>query len=63
MELYITRDSYGDLFLWDNLPGKGKYEWDNPLYETNYMRLPSKMFPEVKWSDKEPTKVKLIIEK
>ena len=29
----------------------------------NSMELDSSLFPEVKWSDDEPTKVKLIIEK
>ena len=30
---------------------------------TYSISLPSKLFPEVQWSDNEPTKVKLIIEK
>ena len=36
--------------------------WGYPS-NTNSMELNSCLFPEVKWSDEEPTKVKIIIDK
>lgn len=32
------------------------------MSRTNFMEIDKRLFPEVQWSDKEPTKVKLIID-
>lgn len=43
-------------------PNKYKYTWHNSM-AVEILMIGRSMFPEVKWSDKEPTKVKLIIDK
>ena len=53
----------GGLYLYYGYeePYKGKTHWD--ALTSDYLELDKDMFPEVQWSDNEPTKVKLEIEK
>ena len=62
-EILLARDENGDLYLYYGYeePYKGKTHWD--ALTSDYLELDKDMFPEVKWSDKEPTKVKLEIVK
>ena len=62
-QMWLTRDKDGSLFLsvWDK-PTKRKIDWAIPFHSHRY-EIDYTLFPEVKWSDNEPTKVKLIIEK
>ena len=48
--------------MYKNKPFKNKRaeQW---TCDGQYVFLPDNWFPEVKWSDDEPTKVKLVIEK
>ena len=61
---WVARDKQGDLYLYNEEPYKdNKYsEWligfDN---EGKYIEIDSKLFPQVKWEDEEPTKVELTI--
>lgn len=61
LEAWIARDYDGSLYIYTEKPQK--------LLETWYMRglglmkISDLLFPEVKWSDEEPTKVKIVIEK
>ena len=62
-EMWLTRDK--DDFLYLSIGGKPikrKVNWSTHRY-AYYIELDSCLFPEVQWSDEEPTKVKLIIEK
>ena len=63
-EMWLTRDENDTLTLWRIKPKKHVKSgyWNNPsdIYEAI---LDKRLFPEVKWSDEEPTKVKLVIEK
>lgn len=62
-QMWLTRDKDEGLFLSiGDKPIKRKIDWQIPVY-SKYYELDYTYFPEVKWSDKEPTKVKLIIEK
>lgn len=63
IDRWLTRDEDGALFLHigKEQPIKGKYTWSDDL--DNYIELDSSLFPEVQWSDAEPTNVKLIIDK
>ena len=61
-EMWIARDVDGTLFLFTQKPSKMNDRWAGIL-GTMRGDLPRTMFPEVQWSDEEPTKVKLIIEK
>ena len=56
MIFYILRNYYGY-----EEPYKDKTHWDS--LTSDYLELDNDMFPEVKWSDKEPTRVKLVIDK
>ena len=57
----ITRDKDGTLCLHigPEPPKKYKTVWDD--YFDNFIELDGSLFPEVQWSDEEPTKVKLVI--
>lgn len=63
-EMWLARDKNGKLFLFMDsvVPKKNKTIWVGKIF-SEIIQIPSHHFPEVKWSDKEPTKVKLIIEK
>ena len=63
-EFWLTRDEDGILTLWSLKPKKDKKRgyWNNAT-DTYECIFNSNSFPEVQWSDNEPTKVKLIIEK
>lgn len=62
-EMWLARDENGGLYLYYGYeePYKGKTHWDD--LTSDYLELDKDMFPEVKWSDDEPTKVKLEIVK
>ena len=61
-EMWVARDKSGSLYLFKVKPVKYQNVWSN-LSSKSLMPLNNKLFPEVKWSDEEPTKVKLVIEK
>ena len=54
--MWIARDADGSLWLFEEKPYKDKYVWYND--STNY-RINERLFPEVKWSDKEPRELVL----
>lgn len=62
IERWVARDKDGTLFMFigDNPPTKGESIWDD---NGDFVKIDCNLFPEVKWSDDEPTKVKLIIDK
>ena len=60
--MWLARDRDEDLWLFSQKPSKLKGSWAGIL-GTRRGELPGTMFPEVKWSDNEPTKVKLEIVK
>ena len=60
IELWAARDKDGKLYLYKDRPIKDKLVWYSPGFS---LVLASASFPEVQWSDKEPTKVKITIEK
>ena len=61
--MWLARDADGSLYLYYGYekPYKDKTHWDS--LTSDYLELDKDMFPEVKWSDEEPTKVKLVIDK
>lgn len=60
IELWVARDKSGTLYLYMVKPIKDKFIWYSPGFS---LVLASASLPEVKWSDDEPTKVKITIEK
>ena len=62
IERWIARDKDETLCLYwgENPPTKIEEIWD---YDSDYEEIDGSLFPEVKWSDDEPTKVKLVIDK
>ena len=60
IELWAARDKDGKLFLYRLKPLKDLTVWYSPGFS---LVLASASFPEIKWSDDEPTKVKITIEK
>ena len=60
--MWLARDRDEELWLFSQKPSKLKGSWAGIL-GTRRGELPGTMFPEVKWSDNEPTKVKLEIVK
>lgn len=63
IERWVARDKDGTLCLYigEEPPKKEKLVWDAEY--DDFIELGGSLFPEVKWSDKEPTKVKLVIDK
>lgn len=62
-EMWLARDSDRSLFLYIGCkPRKGVAVWIPPIKGQD-ISLNRDLFPEVQWSDEEPTKVKLVIDK
>ena len=61
IEAWVARDKDGSLYMYTDKPKKKSEFWHAP--KVGYVKLDDSLFPEVKWSDDEPTKVKLVIEK
>ena len=63
VDLWVARNKNGSLFLHvDQKPYKEGNWWELG-FSDYYFNLDPNLFPEVKWSDDEPTKVKLVIDK
>ena len=60
IESWAARDMDGKLFLYRDKPLKDLTVWYSPGFSLALGRTP---FPEIKWSDDEPTRVKITIEK
>ena len=64
IQAWIARDEDGELYLYTEKPRKDGDLWNVDIINSScLMELRSECFPEVKWSDEEPTKVKLTIAK
>ena len=63
IERWVARDKDGTLCLYigEEPPKKEKSVW-NAEYD-DFIELDGSLFKEVQWSDKDPTKVKLVIDK
>ena len=62
VKMWLAREQDGTLVLFfREKPEKKVRQWNNKT--DSWIEIYSHLFPEVKWSDEEPTKVKLIIEK
>lgn len=61
-EMWLARDKDGVLAMYELKPFKNKLteQW---ILGGRWSLLRDNWFPEVKWSDEEPTKVKLVIDK
>ena len=61
-EMWLAREQNGVLVLFfREKPEKKGSQWNNQI--DSWIEIDSHLFPEVQWSDKEPTKVKLVIDK
>ena len=61
IEAWVARDEDGILYMYPDKPQKRSYHWyPNKI---GYMKLDDSLFPEVQWSDEEPTEIKLSIKK
>lgn len=62
VHFYVARDKDGKLFMYEKEPLKDKLTGQWTLGGT-WGFIPKKLFPEVQWTDKESTKIKLVIDK
>ena len=63
-EMWLVRDEDGELAMYENKPFKDEYIKKWTLGGCGWWEiLPKNWFPEVKWSDEEPTKIKIVIDK
>lgn len=61
-KMWVARNYVGELYLYiASKPIKGEVIWFNHGGATVY--IDKNLFPEVKWSDAEPTEVKLVMNK
>ena len=56
MIIYVARDKDGLLHAYEKKPIKTIYTWYAPCGSISF---PSYLFPEIKWSDKEPRELVL----
>jgi hypothetical protein len=57
--MYIARDKNNELYLFDDMPGRGSECWWSPSgLDGSYLRLDKKLYPEVTW-DSEPLQVEI----
>ena len=61
LKAWVARDEDGSLYMYSAKPKKLIDYWH--AAGVGYMKLDDSLFPEVQWSDDEPTKVKLVIDK
>ena len=62
IEMWLARDKDGRLHVYrGEKPKRFLKTWSNSSFDVS--PLPRQWFPEVQWSDEEPTKVKLVIDK
>ena len=62
-EMWLARDEDNSLYLYyEEKPVKYFEKWRTSI-SSRYIRISCGLFSEVKWSDDEPTKVKLVIDK
>ena len=60
--MYLARDNNDDLFLFCELPERGKECWWAPVgVDGTYLRLDKKLYPEVTW-DSPPLQVQLTVQ-
>ena len=59
--MWLARDKNNRIYLFETKPEKGDEYWSYD--DGDYMELDVSSFQEVQWSDEEPTKVKIVIEK
>lgn len=60
-EMWLARDKDGKLIMYEKNHSKINLQSNGHWVDGSDFYL--KKFPEVKWSDEEPTKVKLVIDK
>ena len=60
IEAWAARDKDGKIFLYRIKPIKDKFVWYSPGFN---LLLASASFPEIQWSDEEPTRVTITIKK
>lgn len=63
MKLYVERDKNEDLYLYSDKVIKQDDCLICSYPENDIMKIDKNLFPEVKWEDKEPTEVELVIKK
>ena len=56
--MWVARDKNNWLYLYTEKPEKGRNEWDS---DEDTIEINSSLFPEVKWEDKEPTEVDIVL--
>lgn len=63
--MYVARDKKRTLVFFINMPEKNeRYEgWQSTSDTCDYCILPPNLFPNVSWSDENPTEVKLVMKR
>lgn len=59
LKAWVARDEDGSLYMYTDKPQKMRVTWYAP--KVCYMKLYDSLFPEVKWEDEEPKRIKLSI--
>lgn len=63
IEAWVARDKDGKLYLYLREPQKVTGQWTLPDISFDFIRLGRESFPEIQWSDDEPTRVSITIKK
>ena len=60
IKAWVARDNDCSLYMYSDKPKKKSVFWHAP--KVGYMLLDDSLFPEVQWSDEEPTEVSITIQ-
>ena len=63
LKAWVARDENGMLYLYLAKPLKFETTWMTAAIGAKFIQLDDELFPEIKWTDDEPTKVKIVIDK
>ena len=63
IEAWLARDEDGTLYLHLMEPQKVTGQWIASDFHPGYIKLSDVVFPEIQWSDDEPTRVTITIKK
>ena len=59
IKAWVARDKDGSIYMYTDTPKKKEVFWHAP--KVGYLKLNDSLFPEVQWSDEEPTEVIITI--
>lgn len=61
--MWTARDKNGELYMYGSKPARKSISCWHPVITNDIIKINPNLFPNIKWEDKEPTEVELVIKK